>query len=255
MKRIYPWRGSPWRPDSEASSGSMPRFKRSTDDPITAAGAERARQQGSRRSPRLRRDPPTAIPSAWATGLPTIGIHSSTPAGRATPGVESVTEGEYRRTVSIQGIAGSIAVRPVRDRHVLELQIQFPDPSLLSHHRGAGRILIWAPIRRNPANRLDQSPPFAGRGEPWSARSGMLGRVRDRGPGRSRPAGECESRDHACGPARRTLWRSSSRGRRPIVSKRERPGTRRPRQHRADAKACRNHPRVGAGGGERRSDV
>jgi len=52
-------------------------------------------------------------------------------AQRATPGVESVTGEEYRRTISIQGVAGTIAVRPVPDRHVLELQIQFTDPSLL----------------------------------------------------------------------------------------------------------------------------
>jgi len=50
---------------------------------------------------------------------------------RATPGVETVTPDEYRRTISLDGKAGRIAVRPAASKHHLELQIQFPEPALL----------------------------------------------------------------------------------------------------------------------------
>jgi AraC family transcriptional regulator of adaptative response / DNA-3-methyladenine glycosylase II len=52
-------------------------------------------------------------------------------AGRATPGVETVTPDEYSRTISLEGRTGTIVVRPVPSKHYLELQIQFPDPALL----------------------------------------------------------------------------------------------------------------------------
>jgi AraC family transcriptional regulator of adaptative response / DNA-3-methyladenine glycosylase II len=50
---------------------------------------------------------------------------------RAIPGVESVMAGEYRRNISLQGESGSIAVRQVRGKSWLELDIQFPDPRAL----------------------------------------------------------------------------------------------------------------------------
>jgi AraC family transcriptional regulator, regulatory protein of adaptative response / DNA-3-methyladenine glycosylase II len=50
---------------------------------------------------------------------------------RAIPGVESVAAGEYRRKISLQGESGSIAVRQVRGKSWLELDIQFPDPRAL----------------------------------------------------------------------------------------------------------------------------
>ncbi len=51
-------------------------------------------------------------------------------AGRAIPGVETVTPGEYRRTIRIDGRAGSIAVRPAA-KNCLELRIRYPDPAPL----------------------------------------------------------------------------------------------------------------------------
>jgi AraC family transcriptional regulator of adaptative response / DNA-3-methyladenine glycosylase II len=54
-------------------------------------------------------------------------------AARAIPGVETVNEEEYRRTISLDGRAGTIAVRPARPNkgNHLELQIRFPDPAAL----------------------------------------------------------------------------------------------------------------------------
>jgi AraC family transcriptional regulator of adaptative response / DNA-3-methyladenine glycosylase II len=51
-------------------------------------------------------------------------------AGRAIPGVEAVSENEYRRTISIDGRPGSIAVRQAKTNS-LELQIRYPDPAAL----------------------------------------------------------------------------------------------------------------------------
>jgi AraC family transcriptional regulator, regulatory protein of adaptative response / DNA-3-methyladenine glycosylase II len=55
-------------------------------------------------------------------------------AARAIPGVETVNEEEYRRTISLDGRAGTIAIRPARRKpagNYLELQIRFPDPAAL----------------------------------------------------------------------------------------------------------------------------
>lgn len=52
-------------------------------------------------------------------------------AARAIPGVECVTAGEYRRTISIDGKAGCIAVRPLAGKNYLELHVQYPDPAAL----------------------------------------------------------------------------------------------------------------------------
>src|SRR5579883_1882620 len=51
-------------------------------------------------------------------------------AARAIPGVETVTPDEYRRTIRVDGRAGTIAVRPIAN-HSLELQIRYPDPAAL----------------------------------------------------------------------------------------------------------------------------
>jgi AraC family transcriptional regulator of adaptative response / DNA-3-methyladenine glycosylase II len=50
---------------------------------------------------------------------------------RATPGVETVTPDEYRRTISLEGQTGTVAVRPVRGKNFLELEIHYPDPAKL----------------------------------------------------------------------------------------------------------------------------
>lgn len=55
-------------------------------------------------------------------------------AARAIPGVETVSTDEYRRTISLEGRSGTIAVRPSLRKHAgnyLELQIRFPDPAAL----------------------------------------------------------------------------------------------------------------------------
>ncbi|HLX43233.1 MAG TPA: AlkA N-terminal domain-containing protein, partial [Bryobacteraceae bacterium] len=52
-------------------------------------------------------------------------------APRAIPGVETVTPGEYSRSISMDGRPGTITVAPVADKNYLELQIQYPDPSAL----------------------------------------------------------------------------------------------------------------------------
>jgi AraC family transcriptional regulator of adaptative response / DNA-3-methyladenine glycosylase II len=54
-------------------------------------------------------------------------------AARAIPGVENVTSEEYRRTISLDSRAGTIAVRPAHHNkgNHLELQIRFPDPAVL----------------------------------------------------------------------------------------------------------------------------
>ena len=50
---------------------------------------------------------------------------------RAIPGVETITVEEYRRTISLEGHAGVISVRPIPKSHHLELRIEFPEPTLL----------------------------------------------------------------------------------------------------------------------------
>src|SRR5262249_2564162 len=52
-------------------------------------------------------------------------------APRATPGVEQVSQEAYRRTISLDGLAGTIAVRPVAAKKHHELQIRFPDRASL----------------------------------------------------------------------------------------------------------------------------
>jgi len=50
---------------------------------------------------------------------------------RAIPGVETITIDEYRRSISLDGRAGFISVRPVFAKHHLELRIEFPEPAAL----------------------------------------------------------------------------------------------------------------------------
>ena len=50
---------------------------------------------------------------------------------RATPGVETVAPGEYRRTIGLDGLTGEISVRPVEGRHCLELTVRYPNPGAL----------------------------------------------------------------------------------------------------------------------------
>jgi AraC family transcriptional regulator of adaptative response / DNA-3-methyladenine glycosylase II len=52
-------------------------------------------------------------------------------APRAIPGVETITPEEYRRTISLEGHAGAIAVTHRPQHRALELRIEFPEPALL----------------------------------------------------------------------------------------------------------------------------
>ena len=52
-------------------------------------------------------------------------------AARAIPGVESVSESTYRRTIFVDGRAGVIAVRQLAGKNYLEVQIRYPDPGPL----------------------------------------------------------------------------------------------------------------------------
>src|SRR5262245_56728698 len=54
-------------------------------------------------------------------------------ADEATPGVESVHESEYCRTIAIGQAAGWFSVRPLLDRHLLCLSVQIPDYASLKH--------------------------------------------------------------------------------------------------------------------------
>jgi AraC family transcriptional regulator, regulatory protein of adaptative response / DNA-3-methyladenine glycosylase II len=52
-------------------------------------------------------------------------------AARSVPGVETVADGGYRRTLMIQGHEGLLQVRPVRGAHALRAHIRFPRPEHL----------------------------------------------------------------------------------------------------------------------------
>ena len=59
---------------------------------------------------------------------------------RATPGVESVDELRYRRTIQVDGKVGVIAVSHLASRSALALDVRFPDPRAL--------LLIVERVRR-----------------------------------------------------------------------------------------------------------
>jgi AraC family transcriptional regulator, regulatory protein of adaptative response / DNA-3-methyladenine glycosylase II len=50
---------------------------------------------------------------------------------RALPGVESVEESHYRRTITVDGKSGSIDVSPIPSRFALGLEVRFPDSRAL----------------------------------------------------------------------------------------------------------------------------
>lgn len=71
-------------------------------------------------------------------------------APRAIPGVETITIEEYRRTISLDGSAGFISVRPVFTKHILQLRIEFPEPSAL--FRIVERVRNIFDLRADPAD-------------------------------------------------------------------------------------------------------
>jgi 3-methyladenine DNA glycosylase/8-oxoguanine DNA glycosylase len=48
-------------------------------------------------------------------------------AAEATPGVEAVRDGAYRRTIAMGQAAGWFSVRPVPGQHRLRLSLELPD--------------------------------------------------------------------------------------------------------------------------------
>ncbi len=81
-------------------------------------------------------------PYNWASMIGFLGP-------RALPGVETVTAEEYRRTISLDGRVGSIAVRPVFEKNHLELRIEFPEPAGL--FRIVERVRNLFDLRADPA--------------------------------------------------------------------------------------------------------
>lgn len=74
-------------------------------------------------------------------------------AARATPGVEMVETGHYRRTISINGSAGYLDVSLDASRDMLLAEIEFPDPCGLSYIIERIRAMFdlssdWATIAR-----------------------------------------------------------------------------------------------------------
>ena len=83
---------------------------------------------------------------------------------RATPGVESVTPAEYRRTISFDGRHGTLCVRPAKKDNALEAEIRFPDPAALFRivervrrifDLGADPAAIAAVLGKHPVLRQD----------------------------------------------------------------------------------------------------
>ncbi len=83
---------------------------------------------------------------------------------RATPGVESVTERSYRRTIFLDGAAGFFEARPVEGLPCLEVRVHFPDPrSLLRILERVRRIFDLGADPGEISRHL--------RRDPWLARS------------------------------------------------------------------------------------
>ncbi len=78
---------------------------------------------------------------------------------RATPGVEAVDEGCYRRTIALEGHCGWIEVRPHERQHCLALTVWFPSPQALL--KIVARVRGQFDLDADPveiARRLAQSP-------------------------------------------------------------------------------------------------
>ena len=71
-------------------------------------------------SRRIRRRLPYRPPYDWSAALAFL-------SARATPGVEWVDAGAYRRTIAIGGKTGTIRVSHAEARPALDLEVRFPD--------------------------------------------------------------------------------------------------------------------------------
>ena len=130
---------------------------------------------------------------------------------RAIPGVESVTAGEYRRNIALNGSTGSIAIRQVDGKPWLDLEIQFPDPRALL--RIVERVRRMFDLQADPAQ-VDRQ----------LARDTMLAPLQRAYPGLRVPgcwdgfelcrarhswaASEREGRIDNCRPRRAGVWES-----------------------------------------------
>jgi AraC family transcriptional regulator, regulatory protein of adaptative response / DNA-3-methyladenine glycosylase II len=81
-------------------------------------------------------------PYNWASMIGFLGP-------RAIPGVETIALDEYSRTISLDGKTGYISVRPVFQKHYLELRIEFPEPAAL--FRIVERVRNIFDLRADPA--------------------------------------------------------------------------------------------------------
>lgn len=95
-------------------------YGRSPSDLRRATARERTANQPGVYTFRLGYRPPYN----WASIIGFLGQ-------RAIPGVETITLDEYRRSITLDGKAGFISVRPVFAKNFLELQIEFPEPAAL----------------------------------------------------------------------------------------------------------------------------
>ena len=116
-------------PDVAAAAGfgSVRRFNshmRRTYARTPTALRRLARQRGDSDSERYRVRLAYRPPYDWDAVLAFL-------SARATPGVEIVDGTGYRRTIDLNGHAGTIAVSPARDSHALALDVRFPDPRAL----------------------------------------------------------------------------------------------------------------------------
>ncbi len=70
-------------------------------------------------------------------------------AARATPGVESVFNGSYHRSITFNGQHGVLRVRPVKGMHALEANVRFPDPACLL--KIVARVRTMFDLQADPA--------------------------------------------------------------------------------------------------------
>ena len=82
---------------------------------------------------------------------------------RAIPGVESVEDGTYRRSICLNGSQGHFAVSLDEANHALAVRVQFGDPRSLFFIIERIRAMFdlnadWAAIVRDAAHRSDVEP-------------------------------------------------------------------------------------------------
>ena len=172
-------------------------------------------------------------------------------AARATPGVESAGDRSYRRTITVDGKHGSIAVVPSASGPALELDVRFPDPrsllfivervrrmfdlgadpAAIADHLGADPLLR-EPLRRHPGIRT----PGAWDGFELSVRAILGQQISVRGA------------DHDRRTRGRHVWRAGRRWHRPdhALPNGGATGGRAPRERRRRVRPRARHPHARA---------